>query len=283
MNKILITGGSGFIGKELIRKFKYKKVYFITKKKRKTLPGHHNIVCNLTNKKKLISEVKKINPNVIYHLAWHGIPKFNKKNFKINLKITKNLIEAMNLSKCKTIIVSGTCAEYGFSNKILHENSKTNFNSPLGKQKKMIKDYLTNNLDKKTALIWLRIFYVYGPQQRKGSLMQFLEEAKNKKEHLKLKHPHVRNDFIYIKDVIEALSKIKKTNISSVINICTGKPTSNIEFIKKFEKVAKHKINIHSSNKKNTKKLLYGSNAKLKKLGWIQKYSIEKALKEIIN
>ena len=283
MNKILITGSSGFLGKELIKKFKFRKVYLISKKKIKTYPEHHNIICNLTNKKKLISEIKKINPKVIYHLAWHGIPSFDKKNFKVNLKITKNLVEAINLSSCKKIIVSGTCAEYGFGKKIFYENSKKNLISPLGKQKEMTRNYLSNNLNKKIALIWVRIFYVYGPQQRKGSLMQFLEGVKNKKKILKLKYPYVFNDFIYIKDVIDALSKMEKTNTDSIINICTGKPTSNIDFIKKFEKVAKCKINIDSTNKINSKKMLYGSNTKLKNLGWKQKYSIKKAFREITN
>ena len=146
MNKISITGSSGFLGKELIKKFKFRKVYLISKKKIKTYPEHHNIICNLTNKKKLISEIKKINPKVIYHLAWHGIPSFDKKNFKVNLKITKNLVEAINLSSCKKIIVSGTCAEYGFSKKIFYENSKKNLISPLGKQKEMTRNYLSNNL-----------------------------------------------------------------------------------------------------------------------------------------
>ncbi len=40
--------------------------------------------------------------------------------------------------------------------------------------------------------------------------MQFLEGVKNKKKILKLKYPYVSNDFIYIKDVIDALSKIEK-------------------------------------------------------------------------
>ena len=35
----------------------------------------------------------------------------------MKIKITKNLVEAINFIKCKKIIVSGSCAEYGFSNK----------------------------------------------------------------------------------------------------------------------------------------------------------------------
>ena len=44
-------------------------------------------------------------------------------------------MEAINLSTCKKIIVSGSCAEYGISKKIFNENSKKKPTSELGRQK----------------------------------------------------------------------------------------------------------------------------------------------------
>lgn len=138
-------------------------------------------------------------------------------------------------------------------------------------------------MNKKITLIWLRIFYVFGSNQRKGSLMQILENKKNREEVFYLKYPFIQNDFIYIKDVANALLKIIKVNKGSIINVCSGKLTSNIDFIKKFKKISKRVIIINDNNKFNHKKKLYGSNKKLKSLGWSQKYSLNKAFREIIN
>ena len=113
--------------------------------------------------------------------------------------------------------------------------------------------------------------------------MQILENKKNREEVFYLKYPFIQNDFIYIKDVANALLKVIKVNKGSIINVCSEKLTSNIDFIKKFKKISKREIIINDNNKLNHKKKLYGSNKKLKSLGWSQKYSLNKAFREIIN
>ena len=280
MNKILITGASGFLGKELLRKLKFKKVYSFSRKRIKTYCNHKNVICDLRNKKKLINKIKAIRPTLIYHLAWFKIPYFDKKNFKENLKITKNLVEAANIIKCKKIIVSGTCAEYSFSNKRLSENMKSKQLTELGNQKKKIMNYFLKNLNSETVLIWLRIFYVFGKDQRKGSLIDIL---KKKTKNFFMKTPFVKNDFIFIKDVVNALEKVVILKKSSIINVCSGKSISNLNFAKKFLRISKKEMIIDYNNNDKNKKSLFGNNKKLRKLGWKQKYTLEKAIREIVS
>ena len=53
-----------------------------------------------------------INPNIVIHLAWYGIPNFNKANCEKNFKISKNLIDATLQNKnCEKLIITGTCKE----------------------------------------------------------------------------------------------------------------------------------------------------------------------------
>ena len=70
MEKILVTGASGFLGQELLKKLKFKKVYFFSKKKIKAYNNHNNIVCDLRNKNKLIKKIKELKPTLIYHLVF---------------------------------------------------------------------------------------------------------------------------------------------------------------------------------------------------------------------
>ena len=82
MSNTIITGGSGFLATEILKKFKNKKnIYLISRKKIKINKNLNNIVCDLRNKSNTIKILKKINPSTVYHFAWKGIPKFNKKNF----------------------------------------------------------------------------------------------------------------------------------------------------------------------------------------------------------
>ena len=281
MTNVVITGGSGFLATEFLKKLKKKNIYLISKKKLKRSRNFKLITCDLQNKNKFIKILKKINPSEIYHFAWYGIPKFNQKNFLINKTISKNLIEGINEIDCNKLIISGSCAEYGLNKRMCSENLIPSKNiTALGKQKNFIKDLFFNKIKKKTTIVWARIFFVYGKNQRDGSLLKKLISAKKNKTQLSLKFPNISNDYIYIKDVIDGILKLKKLKNTQIINICSSNAISNLNFAKKFEKINKIKI-LKKKSSNNLKKVVVGSNKKLKKLGWTQKYSLDRALKEI--
>ena len=281
-NKIIITGGSGFIGSELVKKFKNFEIYIISRKKiKKKYKKHKNILCNLENKKKLIKIIKNINPKIIYHLAWYGIPLFNKSNFRLNKIISNNLIQAVNESNCKKIIISGSCAEYGDIKAPAFETDLVGKKkSSLGTQKNYIRKIFFKKLNKKIICIWARIFYVYGAGQRKDSLLHSIVTCKNKK--FQIDNPNIFNDFIYIKDLINALFQIKKINKSCIINICQGKAYSNLYFASTLAKFLKIKIISKLKKFSNEKKILYGSNKILKEVGWKSNFNIKKSFIDIL-
>jgi len=281
MGNVIVTGGSGFLATEFLKKFDKKTVYLISRNRLKKNKKYKTIVCDLKDRLKLVNLLKKINPTEVYHFAWDGIPKFNKKNFLKNKIISKNLIAGINQINCKKLIISGSGAEYGVTKKINLENSKPSKKiTDLGKQKNFIRKLFFDNVSKKTIIIWARIFFVYGKNQRDGSLLKKLIWAKKNKTYLTLKFPNLSNDYIYIKDVINGILKLKKLKKTQVINICYSKSISNYDFVKNFEKINNVKI-FKKSSSNNLKQTHLGSNKKLKKLGWVQKYSLNKALNEI--
>ena len=79
--KILITGGTGFVGRNIIKNLQSKKykIFLIQRKKYKKKIDN-SINCDLKNRSKLINIMNTINPNIVIHLAWYGIPNFNKAN-----------------------------------------------------------------------------------------------------------------------------------------------------------------------------------------------------------
>lgn len=282
-DKILITGSTGFIGKELLKSLKHRKVYILSRKKvKKKYNKHINIRCDLRKKNNIKSILTKISPTIIYHLAWYGIPTFDRKNFQINKEITDNLIECINKSTCKKIIISGSCAEYGNTMSCVKESSKTAKEiSSLGKQKNYIRNLFFKKLDKKIICIWSRIFYVYGLGQRKGSLLSSISSCKEK--FFQLKSPNTYNDYIYIKDVINALIIVKNFNKSLIVNICTGRSLSNLYFATVFAKLNDIKIFTKKSKITTKKKLFYGSNKLLKKIGWRQRFNLKNSFKDILS
>ena len=118
--RILITGGTGFIGSNLVRKLvkKGEHVSIIVRDKNKNnwrlkdIEAKLDIYeCNLLSES-LKDLVNKIKPDFVFHLAAYGIPPEEDNVYEmidINLKGTINLIDAVKQNPFKLFINTGSC------------------------------------------------------------------------------------------------------------------------------------------------------------------------------
>ena len=283
--KILLTGGTGFIGKNFISKnYKNKKyqIFSIQRSKKNRSKNINNISCDLSNKKKLISIINDINPSFVIHFAWQGIPNFNKSNCKKNLKISKNLIDAALQNKsCKKIIITGTCKEYEGINGYCRENMRLKPQSDFAKTKARILEYLkvkTHN-NQKIDWYWIRIFYIYGLHQRAMSLIPYcIKKIKNNKN-FELNNYDQANDYINIKFLLKTINSIANKKIKKgVYNLGSGEVKTNFEIknicLKVFgKKEIKENLNKKQLYIKACMKKFY------KNFGWKPKENIYRELK----
>ena len=130
INKVLVTGCSGFIGKEVSEFFLSQnyKVYGLDKAKSKNLGRITFFKCDIMNKNNLLKIFKEVNPYLIIHLAAKADLKSNDLNYyKENYLGTKNIIDAANLvSSIKRIIFTSTL----LVNKIGTNNNQFLFYNP---------------------------------------------------------------------------------------------------------------------------------------------------------
>ena len=245
--RILITGSSGFIGSHLIQNFKNKnfKILALYNKNKPKLFKSKNIRFLKHDIKNFnqISVIKKFKPNIIIHLAWKDIPNFTFKKSLENLNQSINFLNSiLNLDSCKKIIVTGT----SFENNI----DKNNFHFVWAKNS--LREWLSYKCkEKKIDLGWLRIFYVFGPGQRSKALIPYLYNSfKNNKKPV-IKNLFVLNDFIYIDDVINIISKLLKKKLNSkIFEVGSGKLTSVGQICHYVEKIILKK-NLYFTKKKN--------------------------------
>ena len=277
--RIAISGGSGFIGKEVI-KFLLKKNYTIINlynKNKCNIPNVKNIKFNYKSKKNSFDYLLK--PDALIHLAWSDLDDHNSKKHLDNLKYHLTFLKKLCDCKIKKIFVMGTCSEYGVTNNgCLKENVKTkpSNNYAIAKdnlRKKIFKYIEDRNL--KTIVTWGRLFYIYGENQPFKTLYgQFLYAIKKKQKKFNMSPGNQYRDYLHVNTVAKYVSLLTLFNKkNSIFNICSGKPKKLFKIVSEWKYKHKAKINLNLGyyNYSNKEPLhFWGDNTKL--LKQIKKY-----------
>ncbi len=244
--KILITGASGFIGKHilnLLSQEKYQLLLLAEDEKNRRLLGGYNaeiIISNLNNIQSCKEEIRRFDPQVCIHLAWEAIPDYSFETSRRNLDNSLDLINLIvNETGCGKLIISGSCYEYGKTIGLCRESNKTGVNSFFSWAKCALYNYCQCLCKKSnTDLVWFRIFYVYGPGQRKDSLIPTLVNSLKNGMLPQIKRPLDANDFIYVGDVARAFATAANKKIKpGIYNLGTGKATKVIDICRTAEKI----------------------------------------------
>jgi len=275
--KVLITGASGFIGlpilKRLLKTKKNIEILAITRKFSPGLPKHGCLTwveSNLEDYEKINKIISDFQPLIIIHLAWTDIPDFSIETSLKNLNTSISFFENVFKSgSCKKILVAGSCFEYNKKLGGCSEDQKVFAKDSFTWSKLSLLDYLLFNCSSRNIdLGWFRLFYVYGPRQRKESLLPTLIEYFRKNEVPKLHTPKNSNDFIFVDDVASAFEiALEKDFKSGIFNLGTGQSTSVIEFSKVLE---------NELNNKNilTKKLIEHTKDSIKEIDFFASTSL---------
>lgn len=289
--KILIVGGTGFIGQNLINKIKYNKyqVFSIARKKAtKILKRKITFKIIDITKKKSFLKIKKFKFNYIINLGGNINHKNAKENFKAHFVGLKNLINELDLSNLNLFIQVGSSLEYGSARSPQSEKIKCDPKSSYGKSKLSASKYLGSKfrLRKKNFII-LRPYQVYGPFQKFDRLIPQVIKSCIKNKKFDCTYGTQKRDFLYIDDMVDLILKILKTKKikSGIYNLGFGKPIRVnyvINLIK--QKIGKGIPNFGKIKmRKDEIKLLYPSINKIKiNFKWQPKISFKKGIEKTI-
>ena len=309
MQKILVTGSSGFIGFHL-SKYLLSKKYSVVgidshdsyysknlKKKRlsilKEKKNFFFIKINLNNKKKLEKVFLKYKPSIIIHLAGQPGVLYSFKNpnsyYTNNVKATNSLCILSKKYNIKKFIFGSSSSVYGDQKKFpIKENFNLNPKNPYAKTKLRSEKIVLKFFRKTdTNFIIFRFFTVYGPLGRPDMFVhKFLNSIKKGKTIRLYNYGLNFRDFTFVKDVAKILYlSIKKNLNNKIYNICRSNPIITInlvQMITNLYKVKKIKIEKTKFIKGEMLKT-HGCNKKLKKdFGNIKFTDIKIGLKNTI-
>ena len=242
--KVFITGATGFVGRHIMAEVYASghEILASTLEEDKAENNFSNIrwlYGDLGDLEYFKSEIQSFNPEVVIHLAWKGIPDYSDSISRVNLNNSIDLLDfILNNTNCNKILVSGSCWEYGKIKGVCKESDPVNINSYFTWAKHSLNQYLSVKCaEKDVALNWFRLFYVYGPGQREGSLIRTLIQSISAKQTPKISTPRNKNDFVYMGDVARAVAKAVNTNLpSGVYNLGSGYATSVYDICRMVER-----------------------------------------------
>ena len=293
--KILITGGTGFIGYHLAKKclklnWKVTSLSSNRPKKVRKLKKVKYLIADISSKKKLKNKIK-INFDYVVNLAGYVDHSRKLKTIKSHYNGCKNISSLFINSKIKKFIQIGSSIENGKINSPQIENNTSNRKilSAYGEAKLLSSNFLLD-LNKKYnfPVTILRLYLIYGPYQDPNRVIPItiLNSIFNKK--FDCSDGKQSRDFLYIDDLVDGIIKIliKEDNLSGeIINLGSGKPT-------KIKKIIKNIVNLVGSGKpifgkvrfrKDEINKLYPNLNKAKKLiNWAPKTDLNLGLKKTI-
>ena len=312
MKRIIVTGGLGFIGSNLINvlirknfnvinvdKVTYSSNFYNTKEFYQN-SKYKFIKCDLNNKLKLSKIIFKYKPICIFNLAaeTHVDRSIDEPGsfIKSNIVGVFNLLEifkkySKNNKKTRLVHIS-TDEVYG---DILKGRSHENFpykpSSPYAASK-AASDHLVSSYVRtyKIPAIVTNCSNNYGPKQHPEKLIpKLIYNILNNKSLPIYGNGKNSREWIYVEDHCEALLKVfQKGKIGEFYNIGSNKNLNNLEICKYLIKVAKEKFKIGKNVKIKFVKDRPGHDTRyaldskkiLVKLGWKTKISFKKGLEK---
>lgn len=287
--RILVTGMTGLIGKELIEPLKNKgfEIYAITIEEPSSDNGIFWIKGNLFDENFIRTTMEKFKPSYLLNMAWTTVGDYLSSDINYSFLIAGiNLLKYFHIYGGKRAIYVGTCFEYEFSTSTLSETTPLNTN-------KSVYTFCKNKLNEcaeyfcKTHDIsygYGRIFYVYGHNEDKSRLTGMILHNLSNNQIVEIKNADLIKDYIYSKDIANAFVEFIDSSVEGIVNICSGEPITIGDYASLIaKKMSKENLLILKNEPSTQPKSIVGDNSRLvNEVCYRPKYTLEQGIDEIL-
>ena len=230
-SRILILGGTGFIGyhlaKEALRKgFKVTSVSKNKPIKKRFLKNVNYIIADVSKNSSIKKKIKK-NFEYVINLAGYVDHSNTIETYNSHYLGCKNISNFFLKKKIKKFIQVGSSMEYGLVKSPQKENFKCKPISIYAKAKFLSTQYLLNlHKKKKFPVTILRFYQIYGPYQDSNRFIPIVINSCKLNREFPCSHGRQSRDFLYISDLIDIFFLILKSSEvkGEILNIGSGKP-----------------------------------------------------------
>ena len=272
--KILVTGADGYIGRHIVNNL--------------LDLGHEVIAVDIhTDDINDKAEKKKLNlftadltnvytslgsPDVCLHMAWRDGFVHNSVNHIGDLSSHYKFLVALMEQGLKHLAVMGTMHEVGDWEGKIDENTPCNPISMYGIAKDALRRSMIAYCKSNSILLqWLRGFYILGDDKKNHSIFSKLLQADEQGQELfPFTTGKTKYDFINVDELVEQISKaVTQTDVTGIINCCSGNPMTLAERVENFIKDHKLKIRLNYGvfpDRPYDSPIIFGDDKKIKQI-----------------
>jgi len=298
--KVVITGGLGFIGSNLIEELS-KKDFELTVFDNLSTGYMHNIE-ELKDKVNVVNgdirkydEIEKVlkDTKFVFNLAALSYVGESIKKpelyFDVNTNGTYNVLKACAKNSVGRYLFPSTCVVYGNSpTSPTPETESLNPTSPYGLSK-VFGEYYAKYFFEQFGLetIVLRVFNAYGEKMKNRAISIFAEQMLNNISPTITGDGNQIRDFVHVDDIVQGFAKAmdaEKKCCGKQYNIGTGQGTSLNELLKKINKNLNLDIPIEYTGKASGEvdEIIADTELSKKELDFSAKISLDEGLKKYL-
>lgn len=297
---IIVTGGLGFIGNELVRQLKREGAeVLIIDNRNRVAPDIEDIMdvpieyVDIVDYNTISAIFQKVRPTTVYHLAAiHFIPECNEnpeRTLRVNVEGTQSVLRAAVSSGTRQFFFASSGAVYADSPHSLKEEDKI---AP-------VDIYGYSKLFGEQLCVWYakegnlqvaicRIFNNYGPRETNLHIVPEIIKQMKQGDKLQLGNIKPIRDYIHTKDTARAMILLAdkiKGNLTTV-NLTNGEGYSVEDLIAMFRiHTGRDLVYLKDSSRyrKVDKSIQTGNVSYLKELtGWEPQIKMEEGLRELL-
>lgn len=250
-DKILIIGGTGFIGRHLAERCRMDtpnitSLSFNDKLNSDIFDGKVELIhADMSSKSQMGAMLRGKHFDYVFNLGGYidHADYFNggRRIIETHFIGLMNLIDCLDVNKLKGFVQVGSSDEYGNSPAPQKETMRAQHISPYSLAKAAASYFIEMffNTERFPGVV-IRLFLVYGPGQNSRRFLPQLINACLKDEEFKISEGKQVRDFCFVDDVVEAMVKaaLSPKAKGHIINVASGIPVTIKEVAEKVIKLA---------------------------------------------